>query len=489
MPCYSVWHCHDPLGVETDISRFPMKPLFFALFAFYLATASHAKPNFLFIIADDLTHRDIGCYGGQAHTPHIDHLATEGMRFERCFQAAPMCSPTRHNIYTGLYPIKSGAYPNHTFAKEGTKSIVHYLEPLGYRVGLAGKSHVAPKSVFPFEIVGSGRNPEIEAVGEWMKEIAASDDPFCLFACSREPHLPWDKGDASAYPPSKVILPPYIPDTPVVRESFSRYLAEITYFDNQVGALVGLLDKHGLRDNTLVMVVSEQGNAMPFAKWTCYGNGLQSAMVVRWPGEVAPGATTSAMVEYSDVVPTFVDLAGGKPDPVLDGASFASVLRGESDRHKDYVFGQATTRGINNGVDNFPIRTVRGERYRLIWNLNSSSEYRNNAMTMDFYKSMRAAAESGQEPAQSLVSAYERRPEWELYDCSVDPLERNNLAANPEYAGTVQRLKAKLDAWMESQGDKGIETEMEAIYRGANAQGKTRAEVKAAWEKRRRNIQ
>ncbi|MCA9177076.1 MAG: sulfatase-like hydrolase/transferase, partial [Planctomycetales bacterium] len=69
------------------------------------------RPNFVFIIADDLTYRDLGCYGGQASTPHIDRLATEGMRFERCFQAAPMCSPTRHNIYTGLYPVRSGAYP------------------------------------------------------------------------------------------------------------------------------------------------------------------------------------------------------------------------------------------------------------------------------------------------------------------------------------------------------------------------------------------
>ncbi len=83
------------------------------------------KPNFVFIIADDCTFRDIGCYGGQAHTPNIDKLASEGIRFTHCFQAAPMRSPMRHNIYTGLYPVKSGAYPNHAFAKDGTKSVVH----------------------------------------------------------------------------------------------------------------------------------------------------------------------------------------------------------------------------------------------------------------------------------------------------------------------------------------------------------------------------
>ncbi|MCH8922439.1 MAG: sulfatase-like hydrolase/transferase [Planctomycetes bacterium] len=84
------------------------------------AQAAPSRPNFGFIIADDCTYHDLGCYGGQAHTPNIDRLAGEGMRFTHCFQAAPMCSPTRHNIYTGLYPVKSGAYPNHTFAKRGT---------------------------------------------------------------------------------------------------------------------------------------------------------------------------------------------------------------------------------------------------------------------------------------------------------------------------------------------------------------------------------
>ena len=128
-------------------------------------SAEPEKPNFVFVIADDCTYRDIGCYGGQAHTPNIDRLAGEGMRFTDCFQAAPMCSPTRHNIYTGLYPVKSGAYPNHTFAKPGTKSVVHYLQPLGYRVALSGKRHINPPEVFPFEYLAAvGNNPNFELI-------------------------------------------------------------------------------------------------------------------------------------------------------------------------------------------------------------------------------------------------------------------------------------------------------------------------------------
>ncbi|HBN74510.1 MAG TPA: sulfatase atsG, partial [Planctomycetaceae bacterium] len=94
--------------------------------------------------------------------------------------------------------------------------------------------------------------------------------PFCLFACSNEPHTPWNKGDASQYDADKLTLPPYIADTPHVREQFTKYLAEITYYDSQVGQLLKLLKQNQLDENTLVMVVSEQGNSLPFAKWTCY---------------------------------------------------------------------------------------------------------------------------------------------------------------------------------------------------------------------------
>jgi len=148
-----------------------------------LATAgvpAAERPNLLFIIADDCTFSDIGCYGGQAQTPRIDALAGEGLRFTRCFQSAPMCSPTRHNLYTGLYPVKSGAYPNHTFARDGTKSIVHYLQPLGYRVALSGKKHIAPREVFPFEYSGRNNNPDLDAIDRLFKECAARGGPLRL---------------------------------------------------------------------------------------------------------------------------------------------------------------------------------------------------------------------------------------------------------------------------------------------------------------------
>jgi uncharacterized sulfatase len=438
----------------------------FSLLSMLMVALSYAdKPNMVFIIADDCTFRDIGCYGGQAKTPNIDKLAKQGMRFTRCFQAAPMCSPTRHNIYTGLYPVKSGAWPNHTRAYPHVKSIVHHLRPLGYRVTQTGKTHINPRTVFPFENFGGGKNPDMKYIDQLFAETAKGGKPFCLFACSNEPHSPWNKGDASAYPPDKVKLPPYIVDTPRLRSDFSNYLAEITYYDSQVGEIVKLLGKHGLSENTLLMVVSEQGNGFPFAKWTCYDHGLQSAMIVRWPNKVKAGSVTDAMVEYVDVASTFIDVAGGQPVAPVDGRSFLPVLRGKAGTHKEHVFGIMTTRGIINGTDAFAIRSVRDTRYKLILNLNHKSKFTNACTKSPAFQSMIAKAAAGDTTAKRLVHAYQHRPAVELFDMEKDPLEMSNLSGNADYQKHVTRLRAKLEGWMKTQGDQGVETELKARER------------------------
>jgi N-sulfoglucosamine sulfohydrolase len=424
-------------------------------------TSAASPPNIVFVIADDLTFREVGCYGGQAHTPHIDRLATEGMRFTRCFQAAPMCSPTRHTIYTGLYPVKSGAYPNHTFAKDGTRSVCHALGDLGYRVALSGKTHIGPQEVFPFEYSGQ-KNPDMAAIDQLMAESKAAGQPFCLFACSNEPHSPWNKGDPSAYPPEDVQLPPYHVDTPETRDGWSRYLAEISYFDGQVGEILALLEKHDLASNTLVVVTTEQGNSMPFAKWTLYDAGLQTALIVRWPGMVEPGAETDAMVEYVDMLPTFVEAAGGTPDATLDGRSFLPLLRGEAASHKEHVYGIQTTRGTIDAPPFFGIRSVRSDRYKLIVNLTPEVTLTNACTTSPEFRSWVAKAKAGDADAAEKVRRYQHRPAVELYDLKADPFEWENLADQPEHAATVAMLRAKLEAWMTEQGDQGQATELAA---------------------------
>jgi N-sulfoglucosamine sulfohydrolase len=440
----------------------PLLPTLLLLFSSWLAHA--APPNLLLIIADDCTYRDLGVYGGQAKTPHLDKLAAGGMKFTRCFQAAPMCSPTRHALYTGLYPVKSGAYPNHTMAYDWVKSIAHYLQSSGYTTHLSGKTHISPKSVFPFQYSGNN-NPDPAAFAAVLKDGAESKKPFLFIAASNEPHSPWDKGDPSQYPPASLTLPPVLVDSPDTRDGFSRYLAEITYFDSQVGELVGLLDQSPHRDNTLVIVLSEQGNSFPFAKWTCYDVGLASACITRWPGKVKPGSVSDALIEYVDMVPTFLEAAGITRPEILDGRSFLPVLTGAADTHKTHVFGLQTTRGINSGSDHYGIRSVRDTRYRYIRNLTPEATFQNAATKDATFRTWEKMAAAGDAHAQRLVRDYQHRPAEELFDCETDPWNRHNLASDPKFAAQLAGLRAQLDAWMKQQGDDGQATEMKALER------------------------
>ena len=172
-------------------------------------TADTQKPNIILFLTDDTNWFDIGPYDrlydytpGNAITPNLDKLASEGMMFTSAFTATAMCSPTRQQLYTGIYPVRNGAYPNHGVAYEGTKSIAHYFGDMGYRVGLAGKGHINPRSVYPFEKVGEDIKGEsglttfgIKGVEDFIKQD--SKQPFFIIIASNNSHGPWTRGDRS----------------------------------------------------------------------------------------------------------------------------------------------------------------------------------------------------------------------------------------------------------------------------------------------------
>ncbi|HID23205.1 MAG TPA: heparan N-sulfatase, partial [Planctomycetaceae bacterium] len=339
------------------------------------AVLASDRPNFLIILADDCTFRELPVYGGEnALTPNIDRLASQGLTFNRAYLAEAICQPCRAELYTGLYPVRNGCAWNHSASRPSVRSIPHYLRPLGYRVGLAGKVHVAPRKAFPFEWVGGFdrncvRNPtrahDLAPARQFMTRD--SNEPFCLVIALVEPHVPWVMGDPSLYPPQRLKLPPYLADTPRTRQDYSRYLAEITYMDSQVGDILGVLDETGLAKDTLVLFTSEQGGQFPGCKWTNWDLGLHTALIARWPGRVPRDRRTDALVQYADVLPTLVDAAAGNPEAgQFDGRSFLPVLLGRADQHRRYTY------GIHNNVPEgppYPIRSVFDGRYRYIRNL------------------------------------------------------------------------------------------------------------------------
>ncbi|MDR2917993.1 MAG: sulfatase [Tannerella sp.] len=442
-------------------------------FLVYIA-AKGQKPNLVLFMADDCSYYDLGCYGSaDSKTPHIDRFASDGMRFTKAYQAAPMSSPTRHNLYTGLWPVKTGAYPNHTMAKEGTLSIVQHLKPAGYEVALIGKSHVQPASVFPWDLyIPLDKNDDIDfdAVDAFIDSCKSVNKPFCLFVMSKQPHTPWNKGNPGIFSPEKIKLPPFYVDIPDTRKDFCRYLAEINYMDQEFGTLLGKLNKYQVEENSVVVYLSEQGNSHPFAKWTCYDAGVHSACIVRWPGVVKPHSTSDAMIEYVDMVPTFLEMAGATPLASLDGESFVPVLKEQKQTHKQYTFSLQTTRGIYSGSDYYGIRSVADSKYRYIVNLTPEMTFKNTETARPFFKKW---IEIGQtDPhAKWITDRYQHRPAIELYDLENDPYCLTNIAEKEEHKNIIARMDKALKEWMAACGDKGQQTEMEALdhqYRNAD---------------------
>ncbi len=420
------------------------------------------KPNIVIVIADDLAWHDIGCYGAtQVSTPNIDKLAAEGMRFERAFTATAMCAPMRQQMYTGIFPVRNGAYPNHSQSKPGVQSIPHYFQPLGYRTALSGKKHFGPPENYPFEFLGDGKGIDYEAIDEFIARDP--EQPYFLVACSNEPHLPWNRGDAAKFDPESFALPPYLVDTPETRQAMAAYYAEIEYLDGQTGRLMAAMEKSGRADNTIFIFCSEQGVQFPHGKWTCYDLGLRQGWIVRWPARVQAGSTAKAMVQGVDALPTLLEAAGGDPAAHdFDGKSYLAVLEGRTDRHADYVYGVHTTRGIIQGSRCYPVRSIRGERHKLIWNPNYTTKFQNVLTESDNSGYWSSWAEKAKTDAQAAarVEMYQQRPEFEFYDVVADPFELTNLVEQPEHAQKIAFLKTKLDDWMEQQGDTGNETEL-----------------------------
>ena len=458
-----------------------MRFLLFGLLVSVGWLQAQSPPNVLIIMADDCTFNDLPAYGGQnAKTPHVDKLAREGLLFRRAYLSEAMCQPCRAELFSGQYPTRNGCAWNHSASRNSVTSMPHHLGPLGYRVGLAGKVHVKPKRVFPFEEIDGFdsncvRNPTRPHQLSGISEFIGRDQqkPFCLVVALVEPHVPWVMGDASQYPPATIKLPPNIADTPRTRQDFSAYLAEITYMDGQVGEILKVLEGSGKANDTLVLFTSEQGSQFPGCKWTNWDTGIHTGLIARWPEKIEGGRTTDAVVQYADILPTLLTLAGGDcNEKPYDGRSFAGVLRGEETSHRQYAY------GLHNNIPEgprYPVRTVTDGEWRYIRNLLPEEIYiekhlmgikGTGALNNPYWATW--VRDSWNNPhTYKVVRRYMRRPAEQLYHTAEDPYEMSNLAGTPEFSGVQKKLSMELDRWMKSQGDPGAAQDTQRAHKAA----------------------
>lgn len=428
-------------------------------------TGNEDRPNILLIIADDATYNDLPIYGGtNIKTPNIDKLAGQGLTFDNAYISTSMCKPARASLYTGLYPAKNGVAWNHSPARSQTKSIVHHLRDLNYRVGIAGKIHTTPRKVFPFEKIKGVERGSVSKTAKYdpagMEKFMTrkKDQPFFLAVGFNSPHAPWTVGEPEQFNPEEFDLPPNLADTEETRKDFARYLAEIKVLDRQVGKTLEALEKTGKAENTIVIFTSEQGSQFPGNKWTNWNTGVHTGLVVRWPGVVEQGGRTQALAQYVDIVPTLLEAVGGSVETDrFDGKSFLPVLKGETDKHRDYAY------FMHNNVPegpSYPIRGVTDGTYHYIHNLKPDNMYIEKhlmakANTKHNYWLSWIINSTTDSQTYELTQRYLQRPEEQLYNTQKDPYNMRNLAKDPRMVPVKERLSTALNDWMLRQGDPG----------------------------------
>ncbi len=424
------------------------------------ADAAEAEPpaNFLIFLADDQGEGDLGCYGHPVlRTPNVDRLAAEGMRFDRAFLTISSCSPSRASILTGRYPHNTGAEDLHQPLPADQQTLAEYLHAAGYHCMSVGKWHLGDDQRRHWDRVVecAGRETAAEAVA--LLQDRPKDKPFFFWVATKDPHRPFD-ADAVAVPhdPTKVTVPPYLPDHPLIRKEIAQYYDEITRFDSHVGSICKALKMQGVFDRTFIVYLSDNGMPFPRAKTTLYDSGIHTPLIVRYPPLVKPGSVHQGLLSVIDVAPTILELAGVKQD-TMQGRSMAAMLvadgvasHNEDAGGREAIFAEANWHDFEKFT-----RAVRTERFLLIRNYYWDQPLFNsvdsiNSVTWKGFLEVRAAGKLT--PAQAFLFQ-QPRPFEELYDLRRDPHSLVNVVERAEHRDELYKLRTRLDNWRVATGD------------------------------------
>lgn len=406
---------------------------------------SEQLPNIIFFLSDDQNKNEYGCYGNdKIHTPGVDRLAREGMLFENAFTAQAICAPSRSQLYTGNYPLKNGCFLNHSKTKASQESVTKYMRELGYEVILAGKSHVQPASVYDWDrewhaIDKEGYPRAYIPLDSIESYFSKADRPFCMFVASYYPHAPYFDVETKSADNFKFY--PYDEQRkgdPAYLKRLSGRYRNIEEENTQLEAVLELVDEY-LDDNTLFIYSADHGST---DKFTVYDLGLNIPFVVRWPEVVKAGSRSDVMIHFTDVVPTFIEIAGGRAVEHIDGKSFLPVLKGQNEEIHEYVYGVQTNQNIQRAAV-FPSRMIRNKKFKYIRNFNSVEVMEKNFGENEYVNAF----------IRMGAMKFKDKPFEELYDIENDPFEQVNLARDPAYKNIKEQLAIDMFHWMKDQGD------------------------------------
>ncbi len=405
------------------------------------------SPNIVVFVADDAGWSDFGVYGNDAiHTPHIDRLAASGLKVEHAFLTIAQCSPSRISILTGKYPHATGAEDLHMPLPEGEVLVPTYLQQQGYFTGDMRKRHYGPNGERQFNWYAE---ETAEAFPDFLD--AADDRPFFLWVGFRDPHRGYQEGAFDPpHDPAQVKVPPFLADTPETRADLALYYDEIARMDANIGRLIDELELRDLRQNTLVIFLSDNGMPFPRAKGTAYDAGIRTPLIFSWPGRIEAGTTYEGLVSVIDLAPTLLDLAGVEPPAPMQGRSIRAMLTDTQTPGRAYVFSERNWHNCDEHI-----RSVRTARYKLIRNAYTYLPLCTPAdasRSPSWFSLIRLKKEGALTPAQARLFEVPR-PRIEFYDLERDPGEFNNVADEPAYQDAVRELVAVLDKWIDETDD------------------------------------
>lgn len=445
------------------------------------AAAGAERPNVLWITAEDMS-AVLGCWGDPyATTPNIDRLARESVKYTRAFASAPVCSPSRSCLITGCYATSLGtqrlrsSFP----IPESMKGFPALLRQAGYYCTNRVKTDYNTSNAAA--IIRASWD-ESSAEAHWRKREAGQPF-FAVFNHmvshqSRTMVWPYEQfkkevqsqlSPEEIHDPARAPVPPYYPDTPVVRKTIARQYDCVTVMDKQVGALLAQLEEDGLAEETIVFFYADHGSGMPRHKRLLLDSGMHVPMLIRFPAKYRhlapadPGETVDRLVSFVDFGPTVLSLCGIEVPEVMQGVAF---LGGGQGKPRRYVY------GARDRVDEVSdlARSIHDGRYLYIRNFmphlsyNQPSAYSDlSEIRHEFYR-IAAKGPQAMTPAQWHYAG-PTRPIEELYDVEADPMNLNNLAQAAEHRDVLGSMRRDLTAWMRATGDVGFLPEAEAAAR------------------------
>ena len=434
------------------------------------------RPNVFLFIADDWSAPHAGVYGDKTvKTPAVDYVAQNGVLFTDGFCAAPTSTSSRAAVLTGRYSHALQAAGNlwSCFPKD-IKTYAWILQEHGYEVGYTQK----------------GWGPGVYEEGAWadnpagdyrpnfkkhVQKAQAENKPFCYWYGSKYPHRPYPKGwgEMNGIDPNKLEVPEFLPDNAETRTDLADYYFAVERMDYELQEAIKVMKEAGELNNTLIIITGDNGMPFPRAKASLYDVGTRQPFIVMWADQIKPGRISNEQVSLVDIAPTFLDAANAQTSEIMHGKSLLPYLINDEPLNRPFINGGRERHGYDARPNHggYPVRTLRDGQYLLIHNFRpdcwpggdpiAPKDGKRGFHDVDGSPTKEYMLDHKDDADMNIYfrRAFDKRPEYELFDVKKDPNQFNNLAADKRYAKVLKRMKKQMLQWQKDTQDPRAESD------------------------------